>query len=346
MPCKNFPDLNEIISRQENFFRSGATQDICFRTDALSKLRGVIRKYDDELCEAFRLDLGKHPFESYASEHGLALQEIGIMLRNLRKWARAKRAYTPLIHWFARSYFRYQPYGRVLIISPWNYPFQLLFMPLIGAVASGNCVLAKPSRHAGNTSMVMKKIASESFEPEHVFLVEGGSEINGFLLEQRFDYIFFTGSIAVGKKIMGAASRHLTPVSLELGGKSPVIVEPDASPSLAAKRILWGKLLNAGQSCVAPDFVLVHRDIRERLLREMTAYLQKVYGDDIRSNGDYARIINESTARKLASMIEGKDILIGGEVDTEQKYISPTVIGITDPEAYYFRHPVRFRGHQ
>ena len=325
-------ETQTLIKEQEKFFKSGKSKNVDFRLEKLRKLRKTLIELDEELNEAFRKDLGKHPFESYASEHGLVIQELGLMIRNLKKWARPQRVYTPMAHWFARSYYLYQPFGRVLIISPWNYPFQLLFMPLVGAVAAGNCVLAKPSRHAPHTTEIMKKIINMVFEPSHVSIVEGGSEINEFLLEQKFDYIFFTGSTGVGKKVMAAASRHLTPVSLELGGKSPVIVEPDVSPSLAAKRIMWGKLLNAGQSCVAPDYVLVHKDIKTKLIEELNVYTTAAYGTDIKSNPEYARIINESTAEKLAGWLKDQNIIFGGETDTSQKYIAPTLVEVDDQE--------------
>ncbi|HEC43019.1 MAG TPA: aldehyde dehydrogenase [Bacteroides sp.] len=326
----NDSDIQVIIQRQENFFRSGITLDTNFRLDALRKLKHLLWDYDEQITEALKQDLGKHPFETYASEHGLAIQEIGIMIRNLNKWSRPQRAYTPMAHWFARSYYINQPYGRVLIISPWNYPLQLLFMPLIGAVAAGNCVLAKPSRHAAHTTRVMQKLISENFDPGHISLIEGGSQVNQYLLDQQFDYIFFTGSTQVGKKVMEAASRHLTPVSLELGGKSPVIVEPDSSPELAAKRILWGKLLNSGQSCVAPDYLLVHRDIKDKLIEEMNKYLQSAYGSDIKSNPDYGRMINQANTEHLAETLKGKKIIIGGETDVAEKYIAPTVVEVND----------------
>ena len=323
-------EVQDIISLQEQYFRSGKTLDVNFRLDRLRALRKVLQDYDEELNQALLEDLGKHPFEAYASEHGLVIQELGIIIRNLKKWTRPQRVHTPMAHWFARSYFLYQPFGRVLIISPWNYPLQLLFMPLVGALAAGNCVLAKPSRHAKHTTAVMQKILSEVFEPGHVSLIEGGSEINEFLLGKQFDYVFFTGSTGVGKKVMAAAARHLTPVSLELGGKSPVIVEPDISPALAAKRIFWGKLLNAGQSCVAPDYLLVHKNIREELVLEMKKYLHRAYGEDIKSNPDYARIIRTANAENLAAMIEGKNILLGGECIPEERYIAPTLVDIED----------------
>ncbi len=326
----NSAEIQEIIDKQEKFFQSGVTLDTGFRLKALRKLRSLLREYGDELSEALRLDLGKHPVESYGSEHGLAIQELGIMIRNLKKWSRPQRAYTPMIHWFARSFFLYQPYGRVLIISPWNYPLQLLFMPMIGAIAAGNCVLAKPSMHAVHTNRVMHKMISENYDPDHISLIEEGRETNQHLLDAQFDYIFFTGSSEVARKVMAAASKYLTPVSLELGGKSPAIVEPDSSPALAARRILWGKLLNTGQSCVAPDYMLVHRDIREAIVREMKKYLISTYGYDIKSNRDYGRIINQANAERLAGLLEGKNILIGGECDPAERYISPTVVEVND----------------
>jgi aldehyde dehydrogenase (NAD+) len=325
-------ELQRLINQQEQFFRSGATLDPGFRIKSLCRLRDLILTYEDEIYEALLLDLGKHPFESYASEHGLALNEIGIMCRNLRKWSRPQRAYTPLVHWFGRSFYLNQPYGRVLIISPWNYPFQLLFMPLIGAVAAGNCVLAKPSRYAAHTTLIMQKIIGENFDAGHVAMVEGGGDTNRILLDAQFDYIFFTGSTDVGKKVMESASRHLTPVSLELGGKSPVIVAPDSHPVQTARRIMWGKLLNAGQSCVAPDYMLVHRDVKESIISEMKKYLERSYGKDIRSNPDYARIINQATTERLAGLLKGREVLIGGEYDVDERYVSPTVLEVRDPE--------------
>ena len=239
-------EIQEICNRQQSFFDSGITHQISFRMKALKKLKKLIQDHEEELFNAFREDLGKHPLESFASENGFVLQELSLMIRNLKKLSRPKRAYTPMIHWPAKSYYRSEPFGRVLIISPWNYPFQLLFMPLVGAIAAGNCVLAKPSQHARHTFKVMKKIINDNFDPGHITIIEGGKETNQHLLEEAFDYIFFTGSTGIGRKVMQAAANNLTPVSLELGGKSPVIVEPDSNPALAAKRILWGKLLNAG----------------------------------------------------------------------------------------------------
>jgi len=299
---------------------------------ALKKLKKLIQDHEEELFKAFRDDLGKHPFESYASENGFVLQELNLIIRNLKRWSRPKRAYTPMVHWPAKSFYSPEPYGRVLIISPWNYPFQLLFMPLVGAIAAGNCVLAKPSQYARHTFAIMKKIINDNFDPGHIKIIEGGKETNQHLLEEAFDYIFFTGSTGIGRKVMQAAAKNLTPVSLELGGKSPVIVEPDFDPALAAKRILWGKLLNAGQSCVAPDYMLVHEKIKDKIILEMKSYLLSKYGENIKQNKDYARIIDEQNTLRLEKILTGTKPLIGGEVDVNQKFIAPTVVEVSDPE--------------
>jgi aldehyde dehydrogenase (NAD+) len=323
-------EIQNIIEKQKQFFESGTTLDVNYRLDALKKLKVLMLKHESDFYEALRADFNKPAFETYASENGLVLQDLGIMIRNLKKWSRPKRVYTPMLNWPARSYFYKEPYGRALIISPWNYPFQLLFMPLVGAVAAGNCVLGKPSRHAKHTYELMSRMISDHFDPDHISIIEGGREVNQLLLEEQFDYIFFTGSTEVGKKVMQSAARHLTPVSLELGGKSPVIVEPDINPRLAAKRILWGKLLNAGQSCVAPDYMFVHEDIKEALLEGMQHYLQSVYKGNIKESPDFARIINQVNTERLAGYLEGQKILIGGDTDLEERYIEPTIVEVKD----------------
>jgi aldehyde dehydrogenase (NAD+) len=323
-------EIQDIIERQTHFFASGITLDVQFRLDALKRLRGLLINHEKDIYKALMADFNKPAFETYASENGLVLQEIGVMIRNLKKWSRPKRVYTPMLHWPARSYYFMEPYGRVLIISPWNYPFQLLFMPLVGAVAAGNCVLAKPSRHAKHTYELMSRMVSDHFDPDHIAIIEGGPEVNQLLLEEQFDYIFFTGSAEVGKKVMHSAARHLTPLSLELGGKSPVIVEPEINPGLAAKRILWGKLLNAGQSCVAPDYMFVHEHIKEALLAGMKNYLQTVYQDDIKGSPDFARIINHANAERLTGYLKGQKILLGGNADPEERYIEPTIVEVED----------------
>jgi aldehyde dehydrogenase (NAD+) len=323
-------EIQNIIEKQKQFFKSGATLDVNFRLDALKRLKALLIKNETNFYKALRADFNKPEFETYASENGLVLQDLGIMIRNLKKWSRPERVNTPLLHWPAKSYFYKEPYGRVLIISPWNYPFQLLFMPLVGAVAAGNCVLGKPSRHAKHSFELMSRMISDHFDPDHISIIEGGGEVNQLLLEEQFDYIFFTGSSDVGKKVMQSAARHLTPLSLELGGKSPVIVEPDTNPLLVAKRILWGKLLNAGQSCVAPDYLFVHEKIKEGLLTAMKDYLQRVYQGDIKGSPDFARIINQANVERLAGYLEGQKILLGGETDLKERYIEPTIIEVKD----------------
>lgn len=333
-------EIQNIIEKQKQFFESGVTLDVNYRLDILKRLKALLLKHEKDFYEALRADFNKPEFETYASENGLVLQDINIMIRNLKKWARPQRVFTPMLHWPARSYFYKEPYGRVLIISPWNYPFQLLFMPLVGAVAAGNCVLGKPSRHAKHTYELSSRIVTDHFDPDHIYLMEGGREVNQLLLEEQFDYIFFTGSTEVGKKVMQSAARHLTPVSLELGGKSPVIVEPECNPRLVAKRILWGKLLNAGQSCVAPDYMFVHEDIKEGLLDEMKAYLQDVYRGNTKDSPDFARIINRVNTERLAGYLEGQKILLGGDTDLEDRYIEPTIVEIEDMDNILMREEI------
>ena len=328
----NQSQIQDIIEQQRLFFNSGKSKDMAFRRQALKKLQSLIRKNEEEIYDALRMDLGKHPLETYASENGFVLQEIALLIRNLKKWSGHRRVYTPMVHWPAKSFYRPEPYGRVLIISPWNYPFQLLFMPLVGAIAAGNCVLAKPSQYARHTFRIMEKIINENFDPGHIRIIEGGKETNQFLLEESFDYIFFTGSTEIGRKVMELASKNLTPVSLELGGKSPVIVEPDSSPALTARRIMWGKLLNAGQSCVAPDYMLVHESIKDKLIPEMEAYLTSKYGSYVKESPDFSRIIDRPNTERLQKLLDGTEILIGGEVDLEDKYISPTVVEVRNPD--------------
>lgn len=328
----NEQELKALNERQKAFFDSGETLDMRFRTGTLKKIKQLMIKYESEIFNALLKDLGKPAFESFASETGMVLQELNLMIRNLPKWARIKRVYTPLVHFIARSYYRFEPYGRVLIISPWNYPFQLLFNPLIGAVAAGNCVLAKPSRSAVHTSEFMIKMMNDHFNPEYIHLIRGGQEVNQWLLNEKYDYIFFTGSQKVGKQVMRAAAETLTPISLELGGKCPAIVTKDANIKLAARRILWGKMLNAGQSCVAPDYVLAHTDIKEDLLSEMKLCLEKSFGHDPYQSPDFCRIINSSNAERIRSYLSGGNIICGGRTDVENRYVSPTLIDMVSPD--------------
>jgi len=328
----NQQELINLNERQKEFFLSGKTLDVRFRINVLKKIRELIISYESQIFDTLQEDLGKPCFESYASETGMILQELNLIIRNLHKWSCNKRVYTPLVHFIARSYYRFEPYGRVLIISPWNYPFQLLFNPLIGAVAAGNCVIAKPSRSAVHTSEFLIKMINDRFNPEHIHLIRGGHDVNQWILKEKYDYIFFTGSSEVGKQVMKSAAENLTPLSLELGGKCPVIVAKDANIRLAAKRILWGKMLNAGQSCVAPDYVLAHTDIKDDLVSEMKSYLIKTYGSYPDRSADFCRIINPQNVKRIQSYLTNGNIIHGGMIDTEKRYVSPTLTENTSPD--------------
>jgi aldehyde dehydrogenase (NAD+) len=331
----NETEYKSLVAKQKEFFRSGNTLNYNFRISTLKQLKKLIISNESRISEALNKDLGKPDFESYGSEIGLVLQEINLMLRNLKKWMRPRRVYTPLVHFIARSYYTYNPYGVVLIISPWNYPFQLLLIPLIGALATGNCVIAKPSQHASHTSEVMIDLINNNFKSEHLHLLRGGKEINQILFKEKYDYIFFTGSSETGKAVMKAAAENLTPVSLELGGKCPVIVNDDANIKIAAKRILWGKHLNAGQSCVAPDYILVHYKVKEQLVNEMKLCLEKFFMEDPSNNDDFCKIINLSNLERLENYLKDVKILCGGKINPETLYCSPTLIEDISPE-----HPV------
>jgi aldehyde dehydrogenase (NAD+) len=326
----NEAEFKLLIERQRSFFCSGKTLDYKFRLATLQKLKNLIKNNEARLYEALNKDLGKPAFEAYASEIGLILQEINLMIRNLKKWMQPIKVYTPLVHFIARSYYIFEPYGVVLIISPWNYPFQLLFNPLIGAVSAGNCVLAKPSQHAAHTSELMIDLINNNFSPEYIHLITTGKEIKQIILKEKYDYIFFTGSTETGKQVMKAAAETLTPVSLELGGKCPVIVTEDADIRLSAKRILWGKMLNAGQSCVAPDYILVHNKIKDNLASEMKSCIEKFYGTDPSKSPDLCKIINVSNLERINKFLINGRIIHGGESNPDNNYFSPTLLeGIT-----------------
>ena len=253
--------ISEIVTRQRAYFDSGATRSLAFRLEALEKLRRAMQNNEKLLFDALKQDLNKAPMESYMCENGLVLEEIRYHLKHLASWMKNRRVATPMAQFHARSFRAPEPYGVALILSPWNYPIQLCLCPLVGAISGGNCAVVKPSAYAPATSAAIAKVLGEAFPPEYIAVVEGGREQNSALLEEKFDYIFFTGSVAVGKVVMEAAARHLTPVTLELGGKSPVIVDETANIPLAARRIAFGKVLNAGQTCVEPDYLFLHRSV-------------------------------------------------------------------------------------
>ncbi|UCG26734.1 MAG: aldehyde dehydrogenase, partial [Bacteroidales bacterium] len=325
-------DISLTIKKQSEFFKTGQSMDVDFRIASLKKIRKLIIDYLDRLYDALWKDLHKPEFESHAGEVGIALQEIDVQLRGVRKWSRPKRVHTPLLHFYSRSYIYTEPMGKVLIFSPWNFPFQLSFVPLIGAVAAGNCVVLKPSQHTPHTSSVMEEMIRRNFDPGYIAFFPGGKNINQALLDEKFDYIFFTGSQKVGRIVMETASRNLTPVSLELGGKNPCIVDNTASINFAAKRITWGKFFNAGQSCVAPDYLLVHKEIKEKLLQGITGNIYRFYGQDPQSSPDYPRIGNVATAERLAHLIQNGKVVTGGKTDISERYVAPTILDEVRPD--------------
>lgn len=319
--------LNELLRMQKEFYHKGHTHSISFRIKQLIKLRAALHRYEDAIKEALYQDLGKGEFEAYVTEIGFIYHSIGYMMKNLRKWARPEAVKTPLHLQPSKSYILNEPYGTILIIGPFNYPFQLLIEPLIGAIAGGNCVILKPSEHTPHLSSVIEKLLGETFHKSYIRVVQGGVEETSLLIHAPMDYIFFTGSPGVGKIVMEAAAKNLVPVTLELGGKSPVIVDSTANLDLAAKRIIWGKFLNAGQTCIAPDYVLVEEGVRDELVQKMKAVLLNFFGSSPLRSKDFGRIVNEKQFDRLVSILN-KDrvhILHGGHYKREKLFIEPTL---------------------
>lgn len=296
------------------------------RRKRLSDLKASIVKHEVLLNEALKSDLGKCHFESYLTEVGFILEELSYTLKHLDSWAKPKKVKTPLSLFPGRSYLYPSPFGVVLVISPWNYPFQLALAPLIGAIAGGNNVVLKPSEFTPKTNEAIKLILSSVFSGNEVQVVEGGAEVTQELLKQKFDYIFFTGSTEVGKIVMKAAAEHLTPVTLELGGKSPCLIEESANIDLAAKRCVWGKFLNAGQTCVAPDYVLVPEKHQNEFIERLNFYIKKFFGTDAMKSEDYPRIINQKHFDRLQGLIEKDKVAIGGEHKRDEKFLAPTIL--------------------
>ena len=322
----NPQDVKKILKEQRDFFNSGKTKDIAFRLQQLRKLREGIERYEGKITEALKKDLGKHPFESYTTEIGFVLMSITYIMKNLRKWARPKRVKTPLALFPSKSTIVYEPYGTVLIIAPFNYPFQLVIEPLIGAMAAGNCAVLKTSRDTPNVSNVIKEMIESIFDRSYIRVVEGGRETNTSLINAPFDYIFFTGSKTVGRVVMEAASKNLVPVTLELGGKSPAIVDRTADIKVAAKRIIWGKTLNAGQTCVAPDYILIQESKKIEFIKYLVESIEEFYGNDPLNNPEYPKIINRKHFERILSYIEKDEVLYGGGWDEEKNKIAPVII--------------------
>ncbi|APF23609.1 aldehyde dehydrogenase [Clostridium butyricum] len=321
-------DVMEILNNQKKFFYTNKTKDINFRINSLKNLKKVIKKYENEIIKALNNDLGKHEFESYTTEVGFIYSSIEDFIKNIKKWSRPKKVKTPIFLQPAKSIIINEPYGTVLIIGPFNYPFQLIIEPLIGALAAGNTAVVKPSEMCPNVSMILMKIINEAFDPEYVACVEGAVETSSNLLKSHFDYIFFTGSERSGKIVMENAAKNLIPVTLELGGKSPVIVDKTANIDNVAKRIIWGKTVNNGQTCVAPDYVLVHNDVINEFIKKAKQTIKEFYGEDISNNKDYGRIINENHFNRLKNIIdkEKENIIFGGNYNKKDMFIEPTLI--------------------
>jgi aldehyde dehydrogenase (NAD+) len=318
--------LQTLFERQQLFFASGKTRDLFFRKEALQKLRSAILMHEEELYEALHKDLHKSPFESYATEIGFVLDELRFHLKKLHKWAKPKRVSSSIVSFPARGYKTHEPLGTVLIIAPWNYPFQLMMAPLIGAISAGNTIIIKPSEIAENTAFVIEKIINSGFEKEYIHVAAGGVDVSQTLLKFKFDHIFFTGSPRVGKIVMQSAAKQMIPVTLELGGKSPCIVDETAPLKLTARRIVWGKLLNAGQTCIAPDYLFVHEKVKEPLIEALKEAIKKAYGEDAGKSPDFPRIITRANMERLATLLDGAKIAYGGHYDKEEKYFEPTIL--------------------
>lgn len=327
-----FPPSLQAMRR---FYNSGITRDYAFRKQQLLALKRAIIRYEQDIYNALYTDLKRSKEETYATENGLLLAEINVALKNLHKWMRPRRAATNLVNLPSSSFIHYEPLGVVFIIAPWNYPLQLLLVPLVGAIAAGNCAVLKPSEQAPATAEIVEKIINKAFTPEYVKVIQGEGEevvpqmINSF----SFDHIFYTGSFAVGMSIYRLAAQGFVPVTLELGGKSPAIIESDADINTSARRIVLGKFVNAGQTCIAPDHVLVHQHVYEKFIEALKHTLRQFYGNDPRQSDDYGRIINERRFDTLVDYLEDGDIVAGGENDREELYIAPTILTNIIPDA-------------
>ncbi|WP_150270056.1 aldehyde dehydrogenase [Paenibacillus tepidiphilus] len=318
----------DLLAEHKKWFHTGATREADFRLRQLGKLKEAIRKYEPRIIAALQQDLRKSEFEAYATEIGFTLDSIGYMMKHLKRWMKPVKVRSPLHIFPARSRIYSEPYGTVLIIGPFNYPFQLLIEPLIGAMAAGNCAVLKPSESTPAVAAVVEEMIGETFDRRYISVVQGEKETTGALIHAPFDYIFFTGSVPVGKIVMEAAAKNLTPVTLELGGKSPVIVDPSANLEIAAKRIVWGKLINVGQTCIAPDYLLVHKAVAKKLIALIQRSIADFYGQDTQGNPDYGRIVNERQLQRIAGLIEQDKhkLIFGGTVIAEDRYIAPTLL--------------------
>ena len=319
-------NIDEILQKQRDYFYSGATLPVNFRIAMLKKLLAAVNKYEKEIGDALTADLGKSDFEGFMCETGLVRSELSYMLRHIKRYAKEKTVYTPITQFASRSYKKPGPYGNVLIMSPWNYPFLLTIDPLADAIAAGNTVVVKPSAYSPATGVIIEKIITECFDPEYVAVVTGGRQENAALLNKKFDQVFFTGSQSVGREVLRHSAETLTPAVLELGGNSPCIVDSSAKIKLAAKRIVFGKFLNCGQTCVAPDYILCHESVKDQLVTELRGQIAKQYGENPLENPDYGRIVNRKHFDRIKGLIDPDKAVVGGKWNTETLQIAPTVL--------------------
>lgn len=321
-------DINLIFKNQKEFFESGKTINVDYRIKNLKKLNDIIKKNEDKILNELKKDLGKSNFEGYVTEVGILYDDINFHIKNVKKWSSEEKRKSPIVYYPSKSYIYKEPYGVTLIIGPFNYPFQLVIAPLIGAISAGNTAIIKPSENSRNIALLLEKLINENFPEGYLRVVNplGGKETVSLLLDKPFDYIFFTGSVRVGKLVMQKAAQHLTPVTLELGGKSPCIVDSDAKLKLAAKRIVWGKFLNAGQTCVAPDYLCVHKSVKDELLKLIINEISIQFGENVRNSEDYPRIVNKSSLERLSGYLNDGKIYYGGNIDEDNLYMEPTLI--------------------
>lgn len=319
-------EIQALLEKQRRYYRSGATVPVKFRVEQLKKLYAIVKKYENEVNDALKSDLGKSHYEGFMCESGLVLTEIRYMIRHTKKFAKRKTVPTPLAQFHSHSFKQPVPYGNTLIMSPWNYPFLLTLEPLAAAIAAGNTAIVKPSAYSPATGKMVEKIIKECFAPEYITTVMGGRAENAALLDQKFDFVFFTGSQAVGKEVLRHTAEHLTPAVLELGGKSPCIVDASANIKLAAKRIVFGKYLNCGQTCVAPDYILCDSSVKDAFVRAVCEEIRRQYGDNPLANKDYGRIINEKHFSRLNGLIDPSKVIYGGKSDPVSCQIEPTVM--------------------
>ena len=329
----NSLDIQVAIANQRTFFATGKTKDYNFRVAQLNKLAQLIKDHEQLILDAVYADLRKPALEAFGSEILITLSEIKFALKHLKTWMKPKKVGTPINLFPSSSYIYAEPLGVVLIVAPWNYPFALTIQPLIGAIAAGNCAILKPSEHTPHTSHAIAKIINDNFDPNFIIAIEGGIETNQALLAEKFDHIFFTGGTAIGKIVMEAAAKHLTPVTLELGGKSPCIVDETCDLEVTAKRIVWGKFYNAGQTCVAPDYLLVQKNIKSVLIEKLVTHVKAFFGENAQKSPDFARIVNDRQFDRLVGLLDEGKVLIGGNSDKSDRFIAPTLIEAVSPNS-------------